>query len=140
RLFGRASARRAGNARRPVLLGVERLQDRLVPSHSPVSLHGHTLVIQGSSGADRVSVSQAHGKLTVVDNHHASRFSAAKVTSIVFTNRGGNDPFVNHPSIHAVSKGVHGPSPAPASTPSQSPAVSQSVGSTPPVTEPEGPS
>src|SRR5205807_1778443 len=108
RLFQKSLAAPGKGPRCQVLLGVERLQDRIVPSSSPVSLHSHTLVIQGTGGADHVTVSQAHGKLTVVDDHRKFSFPAAQVKMIVFNGRAGDDTFLNNTAIGAVADGGAG--------------------------------
>ncbi len=83
-------------------LELERLQDRIVPCHSPVTLHGPTLTIHGTVGDDNVSVSpdtQDATKLDVAFNFHTYSFPLSGVKLIVFSGRGGDDLFVNNTSI-----------------------------------------
>ncbi len=108
RFFATRPSRQGKTTRRQARLGLERLQDRLVPSTSPVGLHGHELDIQGTRGADTVSVSQVHGKVVVVEDHHTYTFTASQVHSIRFDGGAGNDYFVNHTAIHALALGGAG--------------------------------
>lgn len=109
RLFTKSgSVRRAPARRRSTLLQVESLQDRIVPA-APVSLNqGHALIIQGSSGADQVTVAQTGSTIQVRDDGATYRFSAADVQSIRFSGQAGNDSFANSAQRPVIADGGAG--------------------------------
>ncbi len=108
RLFGKSLARRGKVPHRQARLRLEPLQDRIAPSASPASLHGHELLIHGSHGTETILVTESGGKVHVYDNHHVYNFPAARVHSIVFKSGTGNDRFTNHTNLPSLAYGGPG--------------------------------
>jgi hypothetical protein len=99
------SVRPTRSSSRRARLELEALQERIVPSISPVTVSAnHHLVIQGHTTSDNVVVSQgAHHTVQVALDGHHYHVAASSVQQIDFSGNGGKDHFVNKTGIRTLA-------------------------------------
>jgi len=100
----KSSVRPARSSQRWARLELEGLQQRVLPSVSPVSVDAnHHLVIEGQTTADNVVVRQIGHNIQVSYDGSIYHFAASAVKQIDFTGNGGNDYFVNKTGIRTLA-------------------------------------
>lgn len=109
RLFGFSKSSQTFAKRMPFELGLEVLENRLVPS---VTLSQGILTINGGSGNDTVVIDQnaSTGALKVTENGTVHSYTNAQVFGqmVIFYGNDGNDSFTNNSTLSSHAYGGNG--------------------------------